>query len=121
MTMKADFDNIISLYGHDIFLQRKTDSGYATTFEIHTVRYDSLQRQLPNAQTEQEEGRLHTTTRRYYFRSDSIPFEGDRIYESEPEEPTGQTVWFIDGTVPLRGENGSIAYYTAGATRLHPN
>lgn len=121
MSMKSDFEQIIRSYGHDIFLQRKNNDLYSETLEVHTVRYDSAVGQLSNAQVEAEEGIVNTTIRQYYFLASSKPFEGDRIYEQEPEAPSGQSVWLIDATVPMRGENGSIVYYSCGTTRIIPN
>jgi len=121
MSMKSEFEKIIRNYGHDIFLQRHTldDKGlpiYDTTFERHTIRHRlSSNRSLTGAQREMMEGVLNTSERIYYFRTDAIPSERDRIYEED------DTKWSIDQVMPLRGENGIISYYVAGATRIRAN
>lgn len=122
--MRDDFDGILRQYGHNIYLNRRIRAdadgtgSYADKFEIHTVRYDrggSLQ----SAQDEAAEGIITSSERLYYFRYNAVPFDGDRIYEHDPR--VVQTVWQIDTAIPMRGLNGDIEYYIAGASRIRPN
>lgn len=127
MTMQSDFESILAMYGHDVFLQRvsTSDTGemtYSDTLERHTTRYNvPNNRSLPGSQQEQMEGLLSTSERIYYFKISSQPFDGDRIYEEDPRAPGGQTVWSIDTVLILRGLGGAPVYYAAGATRIKPN
>lgn len=121
--MKDEFDRVLKQYGHDIYLQRRIRStghdqgGWSDTFEIHTVRH--MLTDGVSSQDEATEGVLNTTQRVYFFRKEAIPFDGDRIYEDDPRVTT--TGWIIEGVIPLRGLNGDIEYYKAGATRFLPN
>lgn len=123
--MKLEFEKILKGYGHDVFLQRRTqETGatlvYSDKLEVHTTRYTlTNNRALTGTQQEQKEGLLNTSERVYYFKSDVNPCEGDRIYEQDPR--LGQTVWVIDQAYPFRGENGLFIYWSVGATRIKPN
>ncbi len=125
--MAAEFDAILREYGHDIYLNRRSQSSdgnvtYSDTFERHTVRHTmGNNRALPTTQQEYKEGIFSASERLYYFRAAAQPFDGDRIYEEDPRTENRQTVWFIDGVLPMRGLNGDIDYYVAGATRLDPS
>lgn len=121
--MKSEFDSILRKYGHDIYLQRRiqNETGepeFSNTFEIHTVRHMESG-SLPDAQQEMAEGILNTSERVYWFRTNAKPFEGDRIYELDPR--INQTVWTIDVVLPMRGLNGDLEFWKAGATRTRPN
>ncbi len=124
--MHADFIRILAQYGHDIMLQRKIPTAdgspaYSSKLEIHTVRHMANTRSLPNAQQEMVEGILNTSERIYFFKHDSFPYEGDRIYEEDPRNLNRQSVFVIDQALPMRGPNGEIVFYTVGATRVRPN
>ena len=125
--LKIDFDNILRQYGHDVFLQRRSQSTagdvtYSETLERHTTRFTlPTTRALPNAQQEEMFGLTNTSERVYYFRSEVNPFEGDRIYEAEVRTPNGQSVWSVDQAIGLRGLNGEIIYWAVGVTRIEPN
>ena len=125
--MKSEFEAILKKYGHNIFLQRRTQTtdtevSFSSTFEIHTVRYSvANSRSIMNKSQEMIEGLLSTSERVYFFKESAKPFDGDRIYEEDPRTSTKQTVWSIDTTVGLRGISGEIVYYAAAATRIQPN
>jgi len=125
--MKSNFESILKKYGHDIFLQRRTQStdnqvSYSDKLEIHTVRYSiPNNRTIMNKGQEEIEGLLSTSERVYFFKESAQPFDGDRIYEENPRTETNQTVWSIDTVVGLRGIAGEIVYYIASATRIQPN
>lgn len=125
--MRSEFESILRQYGHDIFLQRRTQntSGlptYSDTLERHTVRFSvTATRTIPKTQAEQMEGITNTSERIYYFKNDANPYEGDRIYESDLRNEENKTVWVIDQAIPMRGLGGNIVYWYAGATRIKPN
>lgn len=125
--MKSNFESILKRYGHDIFLQRRTQTTgdevvYSDKLEVHTVRYSvASSRSIMNKAEERIEGLLSTSERIYYFKQTVQPFDGDRIYEADPSTATGQTVWSIDASIGLRGTSGEIIYYAASATRIQPN
>lgn len=125
--MKSEFEGILKRYGHDIFLQRRSQSmdsevSFSNSLEIHTVRYSvANSRSIMNKGQEMIEGLLSTSERIYFFRESAQPFDGDRIYEQDPRTTSKQTVWSIDTVVGLRGIAGEIVYYAAAATRIQPN
>jgi hypothetical protein len=125
--MKSEFEAILKRYGHDIFLQRRsqttgTEITFSDKIEIHTVRYSvASSRSIMNKSQEMIEGLLSTSERIYYFKADAHPFDGDRVYEEDPRSNTKQTVWSIDTSIGLRGISGEIVFYVAAATRIQPN
>ena len=125
--MKKDFNSIIRQYGHDVLLQRRTQTvdsipTYSDVLEKHTVRADSPNsRTLIKSQSENMEGLVNTSERIYYFKSEVNPYEGDRIYEVDYRNNKYQSVWVIDQAFPMRGIDGHIVYWAAGATRIKPN
>jgi len=54
----------------------------------------------------------------YYFQDTASVKSGDRIYE---EYPSGQEIFLIDFSAPVRGRGGKIVYWVAGATRESKN
>ncbi len=54
----------------------------------------------------------------YYFQDTANIKSGDRIYE---EYPSGQEIFLIDFSAPVRGRGGKIVYWVAGATRESKN
>lgn len=125
--MATQFDNILKQYGHDVFLQRRTDLpdgnySYSETLEIHTVRYSIFTpRNLPNARQEKEEGIVSTSERVYYFKAGVNPYDGDRIYEQEFRPSDKKSIWIVDQVTPMRGLNGEIAYWAVGTTSIRPS
>lgn len=125
--MQAKMKAIILKYGHDIYLQRRSENTkgkpvYADDIEKHTVRFSIYNnRTLPNVQQEQLEGLVNTSSRVYYFLYEVNPYEGDRIYEDDPRNEKHQSVWQIDAAVPMRGIGGQIIYWVAGCSRIRPN
>lgn len=125
--MRNDFEDILTRYGHDVYLQRADldDCGervYSDTLEKHTTRFSiGIHRNLPRSQAEQMEGILNTTDRSYYFKYDVNPFEGDRIYDYLDRNEDDKEVWLINSAVGLRGTDGRIIYWVAGVTRIWPN
>jgi hypothetical protein len=123
--MRLEFEKILKNYGHDVFLQRRTQTtgetlSYSNNLEIHTTRYTlTNNRALTGSQQEMKEGIVNTSERVYYFKSDVNPYEGDRIYEQD--QRVTQSVWVIDQAYPFRGENGQLIYWSVGATRIEPN
>lgn len=127
MKMKRSFDNILKHYGHNIFLQRRDDETqkYENKLEKHTVRYDASAA-LPSTADYVVEGVIRVVDAVYYFRTEAAPKEGDRIYEPDPRykgkgEQPGKTTFVIDYAAPMRGTDGKIQFYAAGATRESPN
>ena len=125
--MQQNFANILKFYGHDVWLQRRTQTtdtkpAYSETLEKHTTRFSIYNsRGLASAQVENMEGLTNTSQRTYYFLPDVNPFEGDRIYESEERTEDRQSIWSIDQVVGMRGVRGEIIYWVAGVTRIKPN
>jgi hypothetical protein len=128
--MRDEFDLILKDYGHDIYLQRVDQTkennaqtiAYEDELEIHTVRFSvTANRALPGIRREDIEGIINTNERIYYFRYDANPFDNDRIYEIENNPKDKQSVWIIDGVVPMYGIGGNLIYWVAGATRIRPN
>lgn len=125
--MQASFDSILRRYGHNIYLQRSSQSTdgpitYSDILERHTVRWSIYNnRGLQNAQQEAQEGILNTTARVYYFKADVFPYEGDRIYEEEARPTDKKSVWTIESVAPMRGDNGKIIYFACGCGRISPN
>ncbi len=126
--MKGEFDRILKSYGHKVYLQRRVrasgtgDGTWKKELEIHLTRHRSGS-SVQGAASEAMEGMLSTSERIYYFRNEVQPFDGDRIYETDPrvQRPVDKTVWEIDAVVPMRGLGGDIEYYIAGCTRIRPN
>lgn len=126
--MKVEFDRILREYGHRAYLQRRTANtgneanDYSCKFEIHLCRY-----RLVGAltATEEPQGQVNTSSRTYYFKSEALPWDNDRIWEQDNTDPNDRyypwTVWEINGIVPMRGVGGQVEYYTATATRILPN
>lgn len=138
--MKSEFDKIIEAHGHYVYLQRSTvDNDGKITYrkndagkwvlEKVKVRHRGFNSALPNVANELPEGQVNTSERTYYFKSEVIPFENDRIYEEDlraeifsGDESQGKyTVWTIDSALPLRGAGGDIDYWVCGVTRTRPN
>lgn len=125
--MKNQFEAILKKYGHDVFLQRRSQTtgaqvSYSDKLEVHTVRYTiSSARSIMNKGQELIEGLLSTSERVYFFKVEAKPYDGDRIYEQDERSATKQSVWSIDTVVLMRGINGEPVYYIAAATRIQPN
>lgn len=119
LRLKRGLEQMLKKYGHDILLQRKTDNGYDTTLERHTVRHwfpgspDSTMGSMP-------EGLVNTVDMIYAAKVDMRPKERDRIYERD-EGLGEQSVYLIDYAVPMRGFAGEIVYWLIGVTREGPN
>lgn len=128
-TMREDFEHILKMYGHDVFIQRAKayipgqPVSYEEKLERHTTRHMlPTTRGLPTVTQEQIEGLLYTAERLYYFKHDVVPYEGDRIYEIDESRTSGrQAVWNIDSAMPMRGRHGNIIYWIVGTTRERPN
>lgn len=126
--MRIQFETIIRKYGHNIYLQRRSKDAdcpsealYPDVLEKHTVRFSIANtRSLMGRTQEQMEGILSTSERIYYFLINAHPFDGDRIYDYD-ENAKIQTIWTVDTSIPMRGLNGNIEYYSAGVTRTLPN
>jgi hypothetical protein len=54
----------------------------------------------------------------YYFQDTASVNSGDRIYE---DYPSGQEIFLVDFSAPIRGRGGKIVYWIAGATRESEN
>jgi hypothetical protein len=128
MSIRSDFEQILNQYGHDVYLQRAhlspdcNEMIYSNSLEKRTTRYSvGIHRNLPRSGEEAIEGVLNTTDRSYYFTHEVNPFEGDRIYDYLERADGNQEVYLIQSTVAMRGEDGHIAFWVAGATRIYPN
>lgn len=127
--MRNEFEAVLKSYGHDVFLQRKSQDPtkeenelFSTVLERHTTRFSVFGTTgLENVAMQMPEGMVNSDSRVYYFKFDVYPFEGDRIYEHEPRAMNGQSVWEIDIAHPMYGVGGILAYWVTAATRLEPN
>ena len=124
VNIRQSFDKILRQWGHNILLQRRISTPddieprYANTLEKHTVRHRyPANRSLGSVLEYEQQGQLHAVDMIYYFRHDASPREGDRIYEDDPRFEEGPTLWLVDYSLPLRGRNGVIDYWTVGVTR----
>lgn len=124
-TMSFEFDSILKKWGHNIYLQRIEDrfNGqkfvYSNTFERHTVRHVHAS-SLQNSRQENLEGVVFDANMIYYMRADVNPMPGDRIYENIENYPNNTVTYIIENAVPMRGENGTIAFWSVGATKESP-
>lgn len=127
MSWRKKFDNILSQFGHDVYLQRRTvdrgkgtyssraNNGFSDTLERHTVRSRLANRAtaLPGVKEEMPEGLVQDVDKLFYFRWDVNPDKHDRIYENEPN---GREVYVIDWAQPFRGPGGAVIYWAIGAS-----
>lgn len=125
--LRANVDNILKNWGHNVFLQRnavrhgegpwdlRANRGFLDRLEKHTVtdRWPNQTGGLTRVKEERREGLVQTVDKIYYFRWDSNPNDGDRIYDGDPN---GYRVYLIDWALPARGWKGRIEYWTIGAT-----
>lgn len=119
-SLNAALNTILSQWGHDVMLQRKTADGFANKLEQFTVRHMyPANRGLPRVRSEEPEGIVNTVDLIYFFRADALPKEGDRIYDHDPA--IGQVTYIIDYALPMRGLGGKVVFYQAGVTRESPN
>jgi hemolysin-activating ACP:hemolysin acyltransferase len=54
----------------------------------------------------------------YYFQDTANIKSGDRIYE---DYSSGQQIFLVDFSAPVRGRGGKVVYWVAGATRESKN
>ncbi len=54
----------------------------------------------------------------YYFQDTANIKSGDRIYE---DYLSGQQIFLVDFSAPVRGKGGKVVYWVAGATRESKN
>ena len=124
VNIRKSFDAILRKWGHNIMLQRRSpdNTSWKNGLERHTVRHMyPATRGLPQVMQEEREGIVHTVDMIYYFRVGAAPRERDRIYESDERFVEGQTTFLIDYSLPMRGRNGKIEFWTVGATREEAN
>ena len=146
--LRKEFEKIMRRWGHNVYLQRRiydhrddipdedkaTTNFYEKKLEKFTVRYTFAGRKtaLTSVAEERIEGIVHSSDRVYYFPYFANPGEGDRIYQHVPGtrevlDPDGKPVrkyseiYLVDFALPLRGHNGRIEYWMAGATREEPS
>jgi hypothetical protein len=111
------FRRTLRQWGHDILLQRRIndDMKYSSKVEKVTTRRSAPSSgSQSNMMSEDPEGLTVNSEMIYYFESIVNPKSGDRIYENYP---TGQQVFLIDESVPVRGRYGKIVYWVTGVTR----
>lgn len=127
MSWRKKFDNILSQYGHNVYLQRRIvevgegiygsreNFGFSNSLEKHTVRSRLAGRStaLPNVQEEMLEGLIQDVDKLFYFRWDVNPDKHDRIYEADPN---GKQIYNVDWAQPFRGPGGAVIYWAVGAT-----
>lgn len=126
--LRKSFETILRKYGHDVYLQRRISPyqnklvEYLDSLERHTTRhvYPS-NKGLPAVAAENIEGVTHDSELIYYFKYDSSPREGDRIYENLEDYPGDLVTWIIDFVVPMRLQSGRIEYWAVGASREEPS
>ena len=123
---RNEFDKILKSYGHNILLQRRIvdtaagiyasreNHGFDTKLERHTVRSRLAGKSgsVPDIKMEKMEGMVQDVDQLFYFRWDAKPDKHDRIYE---EEVMGTETFIIDWAQAMRGPNGQLIYWVAGA------
>lgn len=129
--LRRTVDRILSQTGHQILLQRRslqdTDNPHpkkiwSNTLEKHTVRHRyGRNAGLEQVQQVEIEGQIHNVDMIYYFRWNSSPREGDRIYEMDERFENKLATLLIDYALPMRGKGGRIEYFVAGASREDPS
>jgi hypothetical protein len=129
MDLRREFDNILKNYGHNILLQRDSNSlvpgktpDYGHVLEMHTVRHVyPNSNSLGFVQQEHIEGLNYDVDVVYYFRHDANPDPGDRVYDNIESFPNGSIIFTIDWAAPMRGRGGQIVFWAAGCTKQIPN
>lgn len=76
---------------------------------------------LTSSAEERPEGIVHSVDQVWYFPSEAVPKEGDRIYTEDPRYIDKQETWIIDYALAFRGRRGKVVYWLAGGTRENPN
>ncbi len=129
MSWRKKFDNILSEYGHDVYLQRRTvdrgrgnynvreNNGFSDKLEKHTVRSRLAGRStsIPGVKEEMPEGLVHDVDKLFYFRWDVNPDKHDRVYEGKPG---GREIYVVDWSQPFRGPGGAVIYWAVGASLI---
>lgn len=139
--LRLVFDDILREWGHDILLERVLnphEDNKAPRYvgedgkrklEIHTTRHVYPgSRALGSIQQEEMEGLLHAYEIIYYFRHMVDPMAGDRIYENLSSDKLFGNLdryddfnkFTIEAAIPMRGKDGRIVFWVAGATRETP-
>jgi hypothetical protein len=122
--LRRKFSTILRKYGHDIYLQRRTNAYTSETasfrddLEKHTVRHMySANIGAPGVANEDIVGISHDSEMIYYFQYNSNPREGDRLYENLEEYPNELVTWIVDFAIPMRMQRGRIEYWVVGVSR----
>ena len=122
--MRASFRAVLNKYGYNVFLQRRLsayevdNAVFERQLEKHTVRSTYPRKtNLENAANEASEGITHDYDQVFYFMHDAVPKRGDRIYEEYFGRPNNTATYLIDESLPMRGEQGEIVFWTVGATQ----
>jgi hypothetical protein len=138
MDPRADFEYILRVFGHDVYLQRRLDDEsaigqyrqvrWSDRLEKHTIReMNSSSMNMAGLVQERAEGVETEYDRVYWFKWDVNPDQGDRIYDGIPEtyidnagqknvRINGQT-YTIDLAYPFRGEGGRVEYWACGVSK----
>lgn len=130
INLRATFDKVMRTTGHNILLQRRSMDDtenphpqkiWSNTLERHTVRHRYGNNiGLQKIQQTEEEGQVHNVDMIYYFRWDSNPREGDRVYEMDERFNKNLATFLIDYALPMRGKAGEVTYWVVGASRESP-
>lgn len=137
MDLRKSFDTILKKYGHNVYIQRLCTScnrtgayqkydqectecagtGYSRTLEIHSCRRMLAQGGSKGSAEGIEytpQGGVPTHGWVYYFRHDTHPEQGDRIYDDgqilrvnevyDPRGPTGRVEYYICRTKRIEGK-----------------
>lgn len=106
-------------WGHDVYLQRMLVNGnYSDKFEKVTTRHVG-QSGVGNTLSLgiADEGLEVKFDSIYYFESNILPKQGDRIYEDYSTKNKNYTMFVVAAATPVRGRQGKILFWTVGANR----
>ena len=127
MDLRNEFEKTLRRWGHDVYLQKRTNPHesveveYSNTLERITVRHTyPANRGLPASAVETLAGVVHEVELIYYLQHHVEPREGDRIYENIANFPDELTTYLIDYALPMKGLHGRIEFWTIGASRESP-
>jgi hypothetical protein len=125
--LRNSFEATLRRYGHNIILQRRENEyasatpSYTRRLERHTVRHmHPSSRLLANLAIEMSEGIVHDSEMIYFFKWDSNPASGDRIYENIDLYPNSMSTFLIDKSIPMRGRGGRIEFWVCGVSQERP-
>lgn len=117
---KRSFEKILREWGHDVYIQRILANGnHSERLEKVTTRHVGQNgRQNALSEREMPDGNQVRYEMTYYFQGHINPKEGDRIYEGYSFKASkNYSMYRIEAVTPMRGRNGKIVFWVAGASR----